>query len=246
MQIEIRDLSKAYNGQIALDKLSLNLQDVGSLAIVGPSGGGKTTLLRVLGGLETPDSGTVVLNGKPVDFQEQQLMAHRKRIAMVFQAYNLFPHLTALQNITLPLVKTRAVPAELAQQEAVSLLERFGLTEHLHKHPNQLSGGQKQRVAIARALALKPEVLLFDEPTSALDPEITAEILDVINDLRVDNKDLILVTHEIGFARHACDYVAFVSEGRVEMHGRSDMVYDQPESEAFRRFVSRIISWKAT
>ncbi len=246
MQIEIRDLSKAYNGQIALDKLSLNLQDVGSLAIVGPSGGGKTTLLRVLGGLETPDSGTVVLNGKPVDFQEQQLMAHRKRIAMVFQAYNLFPHLTALQNITLPLVKTRAVPAELAQQEAVSLLERFGLAEHLHKHPNQLSGGQKQRVAIARALALKPEVLLFDEPTSALDPEITAEILDVINDLRVDNKDLILVTHEIGFARHACDYVAFVSEGRVEMHGRSDMVYDQPESEAFRRFVSRIISWKAT
>jgi polar amino acid transport system ATP-binding protein len=143
-------------------------------------------------------------------------------------------------------VKTRAVPAELAQQEAVSLLERFGLAEHLHKHPNQLSGGQKQRVAIARALALKPEVLLFDEPTSALDPEITAEILDVINDLRVDNKDLILVTHEIGFARHACDYVAFVSEGRVEMHGRSDMVYDQPESEAFRRFVSRIISWKAT
>ncbi len=246
MQIEIRDLSKAYNGQIALDKLSLNLQDVGSLAIVGPSGGGKTTLLRVLGGLETPDSGTVVLNGRPVDFQEQQLMAHRKRIAMVFQAYNLFPHLTALQNITLPLVKTRAVPAELAQQEAVSLLERFGLAEHLHKHPNQLSGGQKQRVAIARALALKPEVLLFDEPTSALDPEITAEILDVINDLRVDNKDLILVTHEIGFARHACDYVAFVSEGRVEMHGRSDMVYDQPESEAFRRFVSRIISWKAT
>ncbi|NLM78541.1 MAG: amino acid ABC transporter ATP-binding protein [Ruminococcaceae bacterium] len=246
MQIEIRDLSKAYNGQIALDKLSLNLQDVGSLAIVGPSGGGKTTLLRVLGGLETPDSGTVVLNGRPVDFQEQQLMAHRKRIAMVFQAYNLFPHLTALQNITLPLVKTRAVPAELAQQEAVSLLERFGLAEHLHKHPNQLSGGQKQRVAIARALALKPEVLLFDEPTSALDPEITAEILDVFNDLRVDNKDLILVTHEIGFARHACDYVAFVSEGRVEMHGRSDMVYDQPESEAFRRFVSRIISWKAT
>ena len=246
MQIEIRDLSKAYNGQIALDKLSLNLQDVGSLAIVGPSGGGKATLLRVLGGLETPDSGTVVLNGRPVDFQEQQLMAHRKRIAMVFQAYNLFPHLTALQNITLPLVKTRAVPAELAQQEDVSLLERIGLAEHQHKHPNHLKRGQKQRMAIARALALKPEVLLFDEPTSALDPEITAEILDVINDLRVDNKDLILVTHEIGFARHACDYVAFVSEGRVEMHGRSDMVYDQPESEAFRRFVSRIISWKAT
>ena len=246
MQIEIRDLSKAYNGQIALDKLSLNLQDVGSLAIVGPSGGGKATLLRVLGGLETPDSGTVVLNGRPVDFQEQQLMAHRKRIAMVFQAYNLFPHLTALQNITLPLVKTSAVPAEQEQQEAVSLLERYGLAGHLNTHPNRLSGGQKQRVAIARALALKPEVLLFDEPTSALDPEITAEILDVINDLRVDNKDLILVTHEIGFARHACDYVAFVSEGRGEMHGRSDMVYDQPESEAFRRFVSRIISWKAT
>jgi len=246
MQLDIRHLSKAYQGQKALDDLSLQLDDVRSLAIIGPSGGGKTTLLRVLGGLEIPDGGSVVLNGKPIDFREPQLVAHRRRIAMVFQAYNLFLHLTALQNITLPLVKTRQVPAGQAKAEAEALLERFGLAEHMHKHPNQLSGGQKQRVAIARALALKPEVLLFDEPTSALDPEITAEILDVINNLRQDQKDLILVTHEIGFARHACDYVAFVSNGRVELHGSSESVYDNPESEEFRRFVSRIISWKAT
>lgn len=246
MQLEIKDLSKAYNGQIALDGLSLALDDVHSLAIIGPSGGGKTTLLRVLGGLEIPDRGSVVLNGQAIDFREHHLVEHRKRIAMVFQAFNLFLHLTTLQNITLPLVKTRNVPPARAKEEAETLLEQFGLADHLHKYPNQLSGGQKQRVAIARALSLKPEVLLFDEPTSALDPEITAEILDVINGLRMDRKDLILVTHEIGFARHACEHVAFVSNGRVALHGKSDFVYDQADSEEFRRFVSRIISWKTT
>jgi polar amino acid transport system ATP-binding protein len=246
MQIDIRDLSKTYNGQMALDNLSLSLDDVHSLAIIGPSGGGKTTLLRVLGGLEIPDRGSVVLNNKAIDFREQHLVAHRKRIAMVFQAFNLFLHLTALQNITLPLIKTRNVPPAQAKENAETLLEQFGLAEHMHKYPNQLSGGQKQRVAIARALSLKPEVLLFDEPTSALDPEITAEILDVINGLRMDRKDLILVTHEIGFARHACEHVAFVSNGRVALHGKSDFVYDQADSEEFRRFVSRIISWKTT
>jgi len=244
MRIEIEGLTKSYGGQKALDGLDLAVSDLHSLAVIGPSGGGKTTLLRILGGLETPDAGTVRLNGRTVDFREQKLDEHRRRIAFVFQAYNLFPHLTALQNITLPMVKTRSRDPGEAGREAVALLERFGMVEHMHKHPSQLSGGQKQRIAIARALALQPELLLFDEPTSALDPEITADILDLINGLRAENRDLILVTHEIGFARHACDHVAFVQAGRVEVEGPSDTIYEQSGSPGFERFVSRIIGWK--
>jgi len=244
MQIDIQNLTKTYGRQKALDNLSLRLDDVRSLAIIGPSGGGKTTLLRILGGLEIPEAGTIQLNGRQVDFDEQQLFEHRKRIALVFQAYNLFPHLTALENITLPMVKTRSrIPGE-AHDEAIALLERFGMADHRNKQPRQLSGGQQQRVAIARALALKPELLLFDEPTSALDPEITADILDLINGLRAENRDLILVTHEIGFARHACDHVAFVRNGQIETQGPSETIYDQPGSVEFERFVSRIIGWK--
>lgn len=244
MQIEIKNLHKAYQGMKALDGLSLRLDNVRSLAIIGPSGGGKTTLLRILGGLEKPDSGEVMLNGRQMKFDDASLFAHRKRIAMVFQAYNLFPHFSVTDNIVLPMTVTRQIDIKTARLTAEDLLAKFGLAEHAHKFPNQLSGGQKQRVAIARALALKPEVLLFDEPTSALDPEITADILELINGLRAENRDLILVTHEIGFARHACDHVAFVSEGLVETEGPSETIYDNPESEDFRRFVSRIIGWK--
>ena len=203
-------------------------------------------MLRILCGLEIPDSGSIILNGKAIDFSKEKLIEHRKRIAMVFQSYNLFIHLTALQNLTLPLVKPRQMAPARAREEATGLLERFGLAEHMHKYPGQLSGGQKQRVAIARALSLRPEVLLFDEPTSALDPEITAEILDVINGLHLAKKDLVLVTHEIGFARHACEHVAYVSNGRVVTHGHSDVLFSQDEPAEFRHFVSRIISWKAT
>ena len=245
MQLEIRGLTKTFAGMKALDGLDLTVDAKGSLAIIGPSGGGKTTLLRILAGLETPDSGVIVLNGRTLDFSsENALIAHRRRVAVVFQAYNLFPHLNAENNLVLPLVKTRGVERAVAIAESRALLERFGLAEHAHKYPNELSGGQKQRVAIARALSLKPEILLFDEPTSALDPEITAEVLDVINGLRDENRDLILVTHEIGFARHACEQVAFVSEGQVRASGPSETLYDQSDSPEFQHFVSRIIHWK--
>ncbi len=245
MQIKIEGLTKKFGTMAALDNLNLELEDISSLAVIGPSGGGKTTLLRILAGLEIPDAGTVIMNGKAIDFSsEQSLMAHRRRIAMVFQAYNLFPHLTAFDNITLPLIKTRGVSHEEAKSRAETLLRQLGLAEHMNHSPNQLSGGQKQRVAIARALSLQPEILLFDEPTSALDPEITAEILDVINALRNEGRNIILVTHEIGFARHACSHVAFVSEGRVATHGESETLYSDSDSEEFRRFISRIIGWK--
>ena len=245
MQLEIRGLTKRFGAMAALDGLDLSVDACGSLAVIGPSGGGKTTLLRILGGLEIPDSGTVILNGRTIDFSsEAALVEHRRRVAVVFQAYNLFPHLTAENNLILPLTKTRGVAPDQARRESLALLERFGLSEHAHKHPNELSGGQKQRVAIARALALKPEILLFDEPTSALDPEITAEVLDVINDLRDEGRDLILVTHEIGFARHACEQAVYISEGQVKVHGPSDTLYDRTDSAEFQRFVSRIIHWK--
>lgn len=245
MQIEIKNLRKTYGELVALDNLSLKLDNVSSLAVIGPSGGGKTTLLRILGGLETPDSGSIILNGKAIDFScERSMMAHRKRIAMVFQSYNLFPHLTALNNIVLPLVKTRGVPPSEARKRALDLMNGLGLGDHLEHTPNRLSGGQKQRVALARALSLQPEILLFDEPTSALDPEITAEILDVINELRQEAIDIILVTHEIGFARHACDHVAFVSNGKVETEGDSETLYSNSESVEFQRFISKIIGWK--
>lgn len=245
MQIRIEGLTKRYGSMTALDDLNLTLEDISSLAVIGPSGGGKTTLLRILAGLEIPDSGSVIMNGKAVDYSsEQSLMEHRRRIAMVFQAYNLFPHLTALDNITLPLIKTRGVIPNEARDRAERLLRQLGLSEHMNHSPNQLSGGQKQRVAIARALSLQPEILLFDEPTSALDPEITAEILDVINGLRNEGRNIILVTHEIGFARHACIHVAFVSEGKVATHGDSETLYTGSDSEEFRRFISRIIGWK--
>lgn len=245
MQIRIEGLTKKYGSMTALDDLNLILEDISSLAVIGPSGGGKTTLLRILAGLEIPDSGSVIMNGKAVDYSsEQSLMEHRRRIAMVFQAYNLFPHLTALDNITLPLIKTRGVSPNEARDRAERLLRQLGLSEHMNHSPNQLSGGQKQRVAIARALSLQPEILLFDEPTSALDPEITAEILDVINGLRNEGRNIILVTHEIGFARHACSHVAFVSEGKVATHGDSETLYTGSDSEEFRRFISRIIGWK--
>ncbi len=244
MKIEIAGLTKTFGGQAALDGLCLSVAGIDSLAVIGPSGGGKTTLLRILAGLETPDSGSVALNGRPLVFREPELTEHRRRVGVVFQAYNLFPHLSALQNIVLPLTKTRGVPPAEARAQAEAMLVKFGLADHLQKQPNQLSGGQKQRVAIARALALKPEVLLFDEPTSALDPEITSDILDVILQLRQEGRNIVIVTHEIGFARHACDYVAFISEGRVKAQGPSDTLYRNPGAEEFSRFVSRIIEWK--
>jgi polar amino acid transport system ATP-binding protein len=244
MKIEINELTKSFGGQNALDGITLNVDNMSSLAIIGPSGGGKTTLLRILAGLEIPDSGTIALNGRGMQFQESDLIAHRKRVGVVFQAYNLFPHLSALQNIILPLTKTRGIAPIEAKSIAEDLLLQFGLADHQNKQPNQLSGGQKQRVAIARALSLRPEVLMFDEPTSALDPEITSDILDVILKLREEGRNIIIVTHEIGFARRACDYVAFVSKGRVEAQGSSDTLYQHSESEEFNHFVSRIIEWK--
>lgn len=228
---------------MALDGVSLSLDDVHSLVLIGPSGGGKTTLLRVIAGLETPDTGSVALDGATMQFDEASLLQHRRGVGTVFQAFNLFPHFTALQNITLPLEKVHGHAPADAAGIAMDLLRRFQLEPHAHKKPAALSGGQRQRVAIARAVAIKPRVLLFDEPTSALDPEMTAEALDMIEELREEGRDLILVTHEMGFARVAADYVAFLADGRIVECGETEQIFNRPASELCRKFLAKVLKY---
>lgn len=184
MKLRLRQLSKNFNGQAVLDSVCLSLEKVHTLVLIGPSGGGKTTLLRIIAGLEYPSSGELEIDGQPVLFTEDSLLRYRRTIGTVFQAFNLFPHLTALRNITLPLEKVHGHSPAAAADIARQLLQRFQLEEHAGKRPAELSGGQRQRVAIARAVSIKPRLLLFDEPTSALDPEMTAEVLDMIKELR--------------------------------------------------------------
>jgi len=243
LKLKISNLSKRFDAHQALNSVSLVLEETHSLVLVGPSGGGKTTLLRILAGLEIPDCGTVELNSEAIQFEESALLRHRRTVGVVFQAFNLFPHLTALENIVLPLEKVHNhLPAQ-AHDVALQLLRRFQLDGHANKKPAALSGGQRQRVAIARAVAIKPRVVLFDEPTSALDPEMTAEVLDMIRKLREEGTDLILVTHEMGFARVAADRVAFLSEGRVLEFGDTKSVFDAPKTEECKRFLGTVLKY---
>ena len=243
MKLGLRQICKRFDGHAALDNVSLELEKVHTLALIGPSGGGKSTLLRIIGGLELPDSGTVEINGERMVFEAAPLLQHRRTIGTVFQAFNLFPHLTALQNITLPLEKVHGhVPAE-AEEIARQLLARFRLADHAHKRPAELSGGQRQRVAIARAVSIKPRLLLFDEPTSALDPEMTAEVLDMIKELREEGRDFILVTHEMGFARQVADQAAFLAGGTVVEAGPVAPLFENPASAQTRDFLARVLKY---
>jgi polar amino acid transport system ATP-binding protein len=243
MRLKATNLCKSFGRQIVLKNVNLDLDEVHTLAFIGPSGGGKSTLLRIVAGLEKPDSGTLYLNDREIIYREKELMAHRRTVGTVFQAFNLFPHLTALQNITLPLEKVHQYNPAEARQVAAVILERFGLSEHGHKSPAQLSGGQRQRVAIARAISIKPKLLLFDEPTSALDPEMTAEVLDVIGELREEGRDLVLVTHQMGFAHRVADQIALLSRGEIIECGPPKQVLDNPQSETTRQFLAKILKY---
>ena len=243
MKLSIASLSKRFGPHRVLDRLSLELESAHRLVLIGPSGGGKTTLLRILAGLQTPETGEVQLDGIPMCFDEAALLRHRRTVGVVFQAFNLFPHLTALENITLPLEKVHGrTPAE-AREVAMQLLARFQLATHAAQKPAALSGGQRQRVAIARAVAAKPRVLLFDEPTSALDPEMTAEVLDMILELGAEGQNLILVTHEMGFARVVADRVAFLAEGRILECGTAEQVFNAPKTESCRKFLAAVLKY---
>ena len=242
MTITCTQLTKTYGAHAALDALSLHAEFEHTLALIGPSGGGKSTLLRVLAGLLVPDAGRVEIDGQPMIFAERLLHEYRLRAGIVFQGYNLFPHMSALENVMLPLRVVHRLPD--ARERAHAALERFRLAGHASKKPSELSGGQRQRVAIARALATEPRCLFMDEPTSALDPEMTAEVLDVIAGLREQGQPLVLVTHEMGFARHTADVVAFVCEGHVLECRPAGDFFARPESSAAHSFLGRILKYE--
>lgn len=242
MKLELQHLDLALGGKPILQDLTLPSIDANTLALIGPSGGGKSTLLRVLGGLRTPDQGQVILNGSPLPTEEAALRDFRKRVGMVFQSWNLFSHLTALENLLLPLTEVHHLSREEALARSETFLERFGLKEHASKHPAQLSGGQQQRVALARACVIEPDVLLLDEPTSALDPEMAAQVLDLVETVAGEGLPVILVTHHVAFAKRAADHVAFLAEGTIKTHAPAEAFFADPGLEECERFLSRVLS----
>lgn len=242
MRIELRELSKHFGDQVVLNRINFTDQ-ISTLAIIGPSGGGKSTLLRIIGGLAVPTNGEVYVDGNQVNYGARSLPKYRARLGFVFQHSGLFDHLTALDNITLPLRAVHQVAPGDAAQQANDLLDRFGLSGAAKKHPAQLSGGERQRVAIARAVAPGPRLLLLDEPTSALDPEYTAEVLDLIDSLKDRGTRFIIVTHEMGFARRACDKVAFLTGGSIKESGASSGVFADPQTPELQRFLSKLNQW---
>ncbi len=242
MRLEVRELVKTYNGKRALDGINAAWEKAHRLVLIGPSGGGKSTLLRVLAGLERPDSGRVCFDGKELAWEEASLLAHRRALGVVFQAFNLFPHLTALRNITLPLERVHGYSSSEAREAAMAALEKFHLAEHAHKKPAELSGGQQQRVAIARAVACRPRLLVFDEPTSALDPEMTSAVLDLIEELAEEGHDFILATHEMGFAKLAADAVAMIADGQIVEAG-GPAIITNPQSDCARNFLARVLKY---
>ncbi len=242
MRISIQGLRRSFGEREVLRGIDFD-DEVTTLAIIGPSGGGKSTFLRIIAGLLTPTAGTVAIDGKTVDYREAALPAYRARLGFVFQQGGLFQHLSVLDNITLPLRAVHDVDEPEARRRAFELLDRFGIRDEASKPPSELSGGQQQRVAIARAVAPRPRLLLLDEPTSALDPEYTSEVLDILDDLRQDGARFIVVTHEMGFARRACDKVAFLHGGVLHEYGESAQVFNDPRTPELRRFISKLLEW---
>jgi glutamate transport system ATP-binding protein len=212
------------------------------VVVIGPSGSGKSTLCRAINRLETHDSGSIVIDGRPLPEEGRDLARVRADVGMVFQAFNLFAHRTVLENVTLGPVRVRRVKRAAARERAMALLDRVGVANQAHKYPAQLSGGQQQRVAIARALAMDPKIMLFDEPTSALDPEMINEVLDVMQSLAEQGMTMIVVTHEMGFARRAANRVVFMSDGEIVEEAPPDDFFGNPRSERARDFLSKILS----
>ena len=246
MRVKISEVSKMYGATRALNGVDIDLgEDISALSLIGPSGGGKSTLLRILGGLEIPDNGIVCINNKEVNYQsEESLLDHRRRNGYLFQSFNLFPHKTAIENVTLPLELVHGLSSLVAIETANHCLDRFGLIEHAHKLPFELSGGQQQRVAIARAIAPGPNLLFLDEPTSALDPEMTGEVLDLIAELKNGGQDIILTTHEMGFAREVADQVVFLEEGKIIETGEPKLLLSKDgENSRLDKFLSRVMRY---
>jgi glutamate transport system ATP-binding protein len=240
--IVLENVDKHFGAVHVLRNVSLTVGRGEVVVVVGPSGSGKSTLCRVINRLEPIDAGTIRIDGADLPVEGKRLAQLRSEVGMVFQSFNLFAHKTVLQNVTLGPVKVRGMKRDEARALAESLLERVGISEHLHKLPAQLSGGQQQRVAIARALAMKPVVLLFDEPTSALDPEMVQEVLDVMSSLAREGMTMLCVTHEMGFARRVADRVIFMADGEIVEDSAPDEFFDNPRSKRARDFLSKILT----
>lgn len=242
MKLEISHLTKRYGAQKAISSMNLDLPECQTTVFIGPSGGGKSTLLRLIAGLVYPDSGSITLNGSKIEFEETALRQHRRSLGIVFQSWNLFPHLTALENIVLPLQRVHQVPREEAEVRSFDLLKRFELDLHAHKKPFALSGGQVQRIALIRAVAVQPKMLMLDEPTSALDPLMTAEVLELILELKKEKRDLILVTHHLNFAKKIADFVLFIAEGQIVESGPSTQIFDSPVSRQVQQYMAKVLA----
>jgi polar amino acid transport system ATP-binding protein len=243
MNVELKSVSKYFDTQVALKQL--NFQDeITSVAIIGPSGSGKSTFLRLLGGLIQPSSGEIFLNNLQLQFDRRSLQAYHKKVGFVFQSEGLFEHMTAIENVTLPLWQTFHIPFKQASSIAISLFEKFGLEDQWNKYPYQMSGGQKQRVAIARAVSIKPALLLLDEPTSALDPEYTSQVLDMLRELQKEGLKTMIVTHEMGFARHACEKILFLSNHKIVEYGPSEQMFQNPKTSALKNFLNLVLEWQ--
>ena len=238
--LEARGIRKAFGPRLVLDDLDLTVDRGQCVVLIGGSGSGKSTLLRCFNRLEVIDDGQIILDGVDISDPRIDVDAVRARVGIVFQAFNLFPHLTVLQNITLAPIRVHKVDPAEARRRAYAILERVGLADRAAMHPDQLSGGQQQRVAIARALVNAPLLMLLDEVTSALDPELVWEVLSLLRELRDEGMTMVLATHEMGFARQVADEVCFLSGGRILEQGRPEMIFDQPQQPATRDFLARL------
>lgn len=239
--IHIENLEKSYDGLKVLNGISLDINKGEVVVILGPSGCGKSTFLRCLNLLEVPDSGHIYIDDTEITSPKTNIDEQRQKMMMVFQHFNLFPHLTILENLTVAPVKLKKIPKEKADEKAMELLKRVGLADKADSYPNQLSGGQKQRVAICRALAMDPEVILFDEPTSALDPEMVGEVLEVMKELAESGITMICVTHEMGFAREVASRVIFIDKGVVAEDETPEELFNNPKSERLKEFLSKLL-----
>jgi polar amino acid transport system ATP-binding protein len=239
--ISVDNLTKHFEDLHALNGVSIDIYKGDVVFVVGPSGSGKSTFLRCLNRLEEPTGGTILFEGIDITDKKTDINKHRQKMGMVFQQFNLFPHMTVLKNLTLGPMKLQGKSKAEAEEEAMKLLERVGLADRAKAYPNQLSGGQKQRIAIVRALCMKPDVMLFDEPTSALDPEMVGEVLEVMRELAKENMTMVVVTHEIAFAKEIANRVIFMADGLIEEEGPAAEFFDNPKSERLKAFLAKVL-----